>query len=107
MRRPLLRSDPQPDRLPDLRQRLQDRLLAGGRCRRPRGGEGGAQGQEARRSSRPAAAAEAEAEEALVDVEADETAAEEADETFLEEEEEEGGDVTNIIGGPVAEGEEP
>ena len=45
----------------------------------------------------PAVAAEAEAEEALVDVD--------ADETFLEEEEEDGGDVTNIIGGPV-EGEE-
>jgi len=56
----------------------------------------------------PAVAAEAEAEEALVDVDADETedaAATEADETFLEEEEEDGGDVTNIIGGPV-EGEE-
>jgi uncharacterized protein (TIGR02300 family) len=48
-----------------------------------------------------------EPEEALVDVEADETVAEEEDETFLEEVEEEGGDVTNIIGGPVAEGEEP
>ena len=56
----------------------------------------------------PAVAAEAEAEEALVDVEADETedaAAGEADETFLEEEEEDGGDVSTIIGGPV-EGEE-
>ena len=56
----------------------------------------------------PAVAAQAEAEEALVDVDADETedaAATEADETFLEEEEEDGGDVTNIIGGPV-EGEE-
>ena len=55
----------------------------------------------------PAVAAEAEAEEALVDVEADETedaAAGEADETFLEEEEEDGGDVSTIIG-PV-EGEE-
>ena len=30
----------------------------------------------------------------------------EDDETFLEEEEEEGGDVSNIIGGPVDEGEE-
>lgn len=39
--------------------------------------------------------------EEAVDIPADET------ETFLEEEEEEGGgDVTNIIGGPVAEGEE-
>jgi uncharacterized protein (TIGR02300 family) len=52
-----------------------------------------------------AAEAEAEAEDALVDVEADEAAAPEADETFLEEEEEDGGDVSNIIGGPV-EGEE-
>lgn len=55
-----------------------------------------------------APAGEAEAEEALVDVDADETeeaGAGEADETFLEEEEEDGGDVSNIIGGPV-EGEE-
>jgi uncharacterized protein (TIGR02300 family) len=51
--------------------------------------------------------AEGETEEALVDVEADEAVAEDEDETFLEEEEEEGGDVSNIIGGPVAEGEEP
>jgi uncharacterized protein (TIGR02300 family) len=54
----------------------------------------------------PAVAAEAEAEEALVDAdETEDAAATEADETFLEEEEEDGGDVTNIIGGPV-EGEE-
>lgn len=51
--------------------------------------------------------AEGEAEEAFADVEADETVAEDEDETFLEEEEEGGGDVSNIIGGPVAEGEEP
>jgi len=51
--------------------------------------------------------AEGEHEEALADVGADETVAEDEDETFLEEEEEEGGDVSNIIGGPVAEGEEP
>jgi len=50
---------------------------------------------------------EGDAEEALADVEADEAVAEDEDETFLEEEEEEGGDVSNIIGGPVAEGEEP
>jgi len=49
---------------------------------------------------------EAEGEEALVDVEADEAVADDEDETFLEEEEEDGGDVSNIIGGPVAEGEE-
>jgi hypothetical protein len=50
--------------------------------------------------------AEAETEEALADVETDEDVGEEEDETFLEEEDEEGGDVSNIIGGPVAEGEE-
>jgi len=55
----------------------------------------------------PDAATEAEVEEALPDIEdgGEEIAAEE-DETFLPVEEEEGGDVTNIIGGPVAEGEE-
>jgi uncharacterized protein (TIGR02300 family) len=55
----------------------------------------------------PAVAAEAETEDALVDVEADEAddaAAPEADETFLEEEEEDG-NVADIVGGPV-EGEE-
>ena len=55
----------------------------------------------------PAVAAEAETEEALADVETDDTedaAVAEADETFLEEEEEDGGDVSTIIG-PV-EGEE-
>ena len=51
--------------------------------------------------------AEAEVEEALPDIEeGDEEIAAEEDETFLPVEEEEGGDVTNIIGGPVAEGEE-
>ncbi len=55
----------------------------------------------------PAAAPEeAVADDALPDVEADETVADDEDETFLEEEEEEGGDVSNIIGGPVKEGEE-
>ncbi|MGQ0671599.1 MAG: TIGR02300 family protein [Hyphomicrobium sp.] len=51
---------------------------------------------------------EAEGDEVLADIEAgdDEIAPEAEDETFLEEEEEEGGNVTNIIGGPVAEGEE-
>ena len=49
----------------------------------------------------------AEGEEALADLEvAEEPIAAEGDETFLEEEEEEGGDVSNILGGPVAEGEE-
>ena len=47
-----------------------------------------------------------EGEEALADAEGDDAAAPEADETFLEEEEEEGGNVSNIIGGPAGEGEE-
>ena len=47
-----------------------------------------------------------EGEEALADVEADDSAGGEDDETFLEEEEEEGGDVSNIIGGPAGEGDE-
>lgn len=50
----------------------------------------------------------AEGEEALADLEVaeEEPIAAEGDETFLEEEEEEGGDVSGIIGGPVAEGGE-
>jgi len=49
----------------------------------------------------------AEGEEALADIEvAEEPIAAEGDETFLEEEEEEGGDVSGILGGPVAEGGE-
>jgi uncharacterized protein (TIGR02300 family) len=47
-----------------------------------------------------------EGEEALADVETDDTAGTDDDETFLEEEEEEGGDVSNIIGGPAGEGDE-
>lgn len=49
---------------------------------------------------------EADAEDALADVETDEDVGDEEDETFLEEEEEDGGDMSNIIGGPVSEGEE-
>ena len=49
-----------------------------------------------------------EAEEALAPVEGEEEpAAGDEDETFLEEEEEDGPDVTGIIGGPVAEPDEP
>lgn len=47
-----------------------------------------------------------EGEEALADVETDDTGGADDDETFLEEEEEEGGDVSNIIGGPAGEGDE-
>ena len=53
-------------------------------------------------------APEAEAdEEALVVLEDEDAAPAAEDETFLEEEEEDGSDMSNIIGGPVAEGEEP
>jgi uncharacterized protein (TIGR02300 family) len=55
----------------------------------------------------PAEAADAEADEALPEIEdGDAEVAAEEDETFLEEEEEEGGDVSNIIGGPVDGGDE-
>ena len=47
-----------------------------------------------------------EAEEALADVDTDEDVGDEEDETFLEEEEEDGGDMSNIIGGSVSEGDE-
>lgn len=47
-----------------------------------------------------------EGEEALADVEGDDASVADGDETFLEEEEEEGGDMSNIIGGPAGEGEE-
>jgi len=52
--------------------------------------------------------AEADGDDALADIETDDSddIAAEGDETFLEEEEEEGGDVSGILGGPVAEGEE-
>jgi uncharacterized protein (TIGR02300 family) len=57
---------------------------------------------------KPADAPEAEGEEALPVVEGeDEPAAGDEDETFLEEEEEDGSDMTGIIGGPVAEPDEP
>ena len=57
--------------------------------------------------AKPEDAPEAEAEDALVDSEDEATAAGDEDETFLEEEEEDGSDMSNIIGGPVAEPEEP
>ena len=59
-------------------------------------------------SVKPEDAPVAEADEALavVDTE-DEPAAADEDETFLEEEEEDGSDMTGIIGGPVAEPDEP
>lgn len=59
-------------------------------------------------SAKPEDAPEAEAEDALVVDSEDEAAtAGDEDETFLEEEEEDGSDMSNIIGGPVAEPEEP
>lgn len=53
-------------------------------------------------------APEAESEDALPAIEGEEEAAAgDEDETFLEEEEEDGPDVSGIIGGPVAEPDEP
>ena len=57
--------------------------------------------------AKPEDAPEAEAEDALVVDSEDEGTAGDEDETFLEEEEEDGSDMSNIIGGPVAEPEEP
>ena len=57
---------------------------------------------------KPPDAPETEGEEVLADVDDDtEPATAEDDETFLEEEEEDGSDMSNIIGGPVAEPDEP
>ena len=50
---------------------------------------------------------EAEGDELAVVEGEDEPAASDDDETFLEEEEEDGSDMSNIIGGPVAEPDEP
>ena len=59
-------------------------------------------------AAKPEDAPEAEGDEALAVVEGEEEpAAADEDETFLEEEEEDGPDVTGIIGGPVAEPDEP
>jgi uncharacterized protein (TIGR02300 family) len=58
--------------------------------------------------AKPEDAPEAEAEDALVvDSDDEATSGGDEDETFLEEEEEDGSDMSNIIGGPVAEPEEP
>ena len=59
---------------------------------------------------KPEEAPEADAEDALAVVEGEEEetpAAGDEDETFLEEEEEDGSDMSNIIGGTVAEPDEP
>ncbi len=56
---------------------------------------------------KPEDAPDAEGDEVLADVEGDAEPAAADDETFLEEEEEDGSDMTGIIGGPVAEPEEP
>ena len=56
---------------------------------------------------KPEDAPEADGDEALVPIEDDaEPAVAEEDETFLEAEEEDGTDMSNIIGGPVAEEDE-
>jgi uncharacterized protein (TIGR02300 family) len=59
-------------------------------------------------AAKPEDAPVAEGEDALPALEGEEEpAATEDDETFLEEEEEDGSDMSNIIGGPVAEPDEP
>jgi len=58
--------------------------------------------------AKPEDAPEAETDAVLAPIEGEEEpAAADEDETFLEEEEEDGSDMTGIIGGPVAEPEEP
>ena len=58
--------------------------------------------------AKPEDAPEADADDPLAAIEGDdEPAAAEEDETFLEAEEEDGTDMSNIIGGPVAEPDEP
>ena len=55
----------------------------------------------------PGDAPDVEADDALVEIEADDDAiSDDDDETFLEAEEEDGGDVSGIIGGTVKEGDE-
>ena len=114
MRLPLLRPQPRPDRLPDLRDGLPDRGCARRHGRAspplPKGPPS------ARRPGspptpvaavKPEEAPEADAEDALAAIEGEEEpAAAEEDETFLEAEEEDGSDMSNIIGGPVAETDE-
>jgi uncharacterized protein (TIGR02300 family) len=59
-------------------------------------------------SVKPDDVPEAEGDDVLVPIEGEEEATVgEEDETFLEEEEEDGSDVSGIIGGPVAETDEP
>jgi uncharacterized protein (TIGR02300 family) len=59
-------------------------------------------------AAKPEDAPDAEGDEAIAPIEGDaEPAAADEDETFLEEEEEDGSDMTGIIGGPVAEPDEP
>ena len=105
VRRPLLRFEPQPDHLPDLR--LAYKIASSPTALAAALVEEKAPRKVKKEEVIEKVVAEGEPEEALADVEADEAVAEDEDETFLEEEEEEGGDVSNIIGGPVAEGEEP
>lgn len=58
-------------------------------------------------ADKPAAEDAADGEEELeIEDGEDEAISADEDETFLEEEEEEGGDVSNIIGGPAGEGDE-
>jgi hypothetical protein len=93
LRREVLRPQPRPDHVPDLRHHLRDDDDDRRRRRRRSRGEG--------------APAHVEPDDALADIETDDNAiADDDDETFLESEEEDGGDVSGIIGGPVPEGDE-
>lgn len=59
-------------------------------------------------AAKPEDTPEAESEDVLAPIEGEEEAAAgDDDETFLEEEEEDGSDMSGIIGGPVAEPDEP
>ena len=115
MRLPVLRSQPRPDRLPDLRDGLRARAIPGrhsGRCAEWRG-EGRAQaGQEAclcrGRASSPRTRRRPRATRRWPPSRARRSRPPaDEDETFLEEEEEDGSDMSSIIGGPVAEPDEP
>jgi uncharacterized protein (TIGR02300 family) len=74
----------------------------------PAAQEAGVTRTTARKPAEPEVAVAEGEEDTLPAIEEDEEAAPgEEDETFLEAEEEDGSDMSNIIGGPVAEGDEP
>ena len=98
---------------PDLPDRLPARGCAPRRWRLPPLRKGAARKAPKKpvyavEAAKPEDAPEAEADDPLAAIEGDEEpAAADEDETFLEAEEEDGSDMSNIIGGPVAEPDEP